>query len=934
MAQRFIVVDLETTGNAAKKGDRMIQFSAVAIENGEIQDQYTSFVHPGQPVPVFIEELTGIHDRMLADAPVFSEIAPRISRLLEGSIFVAHNVMFDLPFLQHELKTAGFAPFQGLNVDTVEFARIVMPDLDSYKLSDLAESLSLSHDRPHQADSDALVTAKLLLELMRRSSTLPLVTLEKLAALSYSLKSDLGFIFQDILAKKRRHAENLPPDIEVYRGIALRKKTISSGGTDFRKINSYPSGSIEKEKYFSAVFDEYERRPGQFEMMDHVRDAFENSRHTVIEAGTGVGKTLAYLLPSAFTAINGHEPVLISTYTVALEHQLLNKEVKLLEKMMQVPLRTVLLKGRSHYLSLFKFEQSLKEQTGHYEDVLAKMQILVWLTFTSSGDVDELNLTSGGKRYWRRIKQDGWHLGQKDPWMSRDFYLHAKQAAAHADIAVTNHAMLCSELGREPSLFDDFPYVVIDEAHHFEQTARETLGMRAGFNQIKYLISCLGLYEQKQMFYELERLTEKYGIIGKWHTFEINTLLQALDADMDDLFGILAKKVMERKKDTAGYQKIKFRINKAQWKQKAWQAVLLCAERIYATLKDIRRALIGRLELLQEKAAGLTEKEQAFIEELYSFLNDWEYLMEGMLQLMGKDDENRKVVWLEGDLRALPNSLVIQCQPVSVASTLQKELYAKKKCVVMTSATLTVNHSFQYFLNEVGLPKQNVNTVQIRSPFQYDKQVQFIIPNDLPDISSTGQEVFAEKMAAYLLAIAAETKGRMMILFTSFDLLKNVYHLMNESGLLDDFMLIAQGISSGSRSRLTKNFKKFDKAILFGTSSFWEGIDIPGEDLSCLVMARLPFLPPGEPVTEAKCDDLRTQGKNPFSAYSLPEAVLRFKQGFGRLIRRKSDRGIFIVLDRRIETTTYGRAFIRSIPAVQVKHQGLDETLKMIGKWL
>jgi ATP-dependent DNA helicase DinG len=193
---------------------------------------------------------------------------------------------------------------------------------------------------------------------------------------------------------------------------------------------------------------------------------------------------------------------------------------------------------------------------------------------------------------------------------------------------------------------------------------------------------------------------------------------------------------------------------------------------------------------------------------------------------------------------------------------------------------------------------------------------------------------YAEAIASHLIPIAQATKGRMLVLFTAYDLLRLTHDLMKQSGLLDDYLLIAQGISAGSRTKLTKNFQRFEKSILFGMNSFWEGIDIPGEDLSCLVMVRLPFSPPDEPLTEAKNEYMKQKGKNPFSAYGLPEAVLRFKQGFGRLIRTESDKGLVIVFDRRIETTAYGKDFIRSIPPVTLHHSSLNEIIQIVEDWL
>lgn len=935
MTQRYVVVDIETTGNAAKKGDRIIQFSAVVIENNQIMNQYSSFVNPGVSVPIFIEELTGINDDMVKNAPTFTEIAPKIAQLLENSIFVAHNVLFDLPFLQEEFTNAGVERFYGKSIDTVELAKIMLPTSDSFKLGDLAERLSLSHIKPHQADSDAYVTAELLLLFKKRIEALPLVTLEKLTILSQHLKSDVSLLFQEALEQNRQHIEKLPEQLEVYRGIALRKKIYRSNTSSTRLLSDYPKSHKEKDELLMSMFSHYESRDGQCRMMDVVYDSFQHSKVAVIEAGTGVGKSLGYLLPSVFFAIKEQKPVLISTYTVQLQHQLMRKEIKALQHILEFPINAVLLKGRSHYLNLFKFEQSLTEHDQNYDSVLAKMQILIWLTLTITGDVDELNLSTGGRTYWQRIKQDGWHLANKqDPWKTRDFYQYAKQQALNADIVVTNHAMLFSEMANQSDVYAEFQYLVIDEAHHLERTAREYFGDKIIYNRIKFLISKLGIYDQKQMFYQLENILETHGIHGSPHAFEFESYLKSLDADIDDLFLMLAQYLQKQKHHSKGYQKVKIRIKKDILDSKNWNSIKWCAERISTSLTDVDKALRSRLKDLEEKKVQLNDKEQAFIEELYSFLNDWKQVKQEIRALYYEDDHLPEVLWLEGDLRALPTSISIQRQPIYVADSLQRELFSNKKSVILTSATLTINSSFQFFLNEIGYSASAIRTEQIASPFPYEKNTKFIIPNDLPDISQVDSMEFSEQVASHLIAIAQATKGRMLVLFTSYELLKNIYQLMKDSGTLDDFLLIAQGVTAGSRSRLTKNFQKFEKAILFGTNSFWEGVDIPGENLSCLVMVRLPFLPPDEPVIEAKSEYLRSLGKNPFSAYSLPEAVIRFKQGFGRLIRQKTDRGIFLILDRRIETTKYGQAFIQSIPNMKIEHQSLNETIELIEKWL
>jgi ATP-dependent DNA helicase DinG len=926
---KLVVIDLETTGNSPKKGEKIIQLSAVIIESGKIIDQFTSFVSPGKPIPAFIEELTGINDEMVKDAPAFHEIAPKILELLDHGIFVAHNVQFDLSFLQAELEEAGYNPFKGPAFDTVELAKVALPSADSFKLTELSNSLELSHVRPHQADSDAYVTAEILLYFIQELSKLPLVTLEKLHKLSKHLKSDLDLLFDSIVTEKQKHIEDLSDELEVYRGIALRKKNHSV--TPNQDLHFHET---DIEKHLAQHVPLYEKREQQMEMMNEITRAFHESKHVVIEAGTGVGKSLGYLWPAVMFAKSTHEKVVISTYTIQLQEQLLHKEIKLLEKISPTPFKTVLLKGKNHYINLFKFEQSLREGESQYDVVLTKMQILVWLTRTESGDLDELNLTSGGQLFWNRLKHDGWHLAHtKDPWIGKDFYLSARKNAQEADIIITNHSMLLSDMVRENSMLPPYEYLVIDEAHHLEKSARQHLGVVMDYLSIKFSTSQLGTLDHKQLFYRLDQLLTSHSVDLNLHSFEVDSKIGQFYMDLEEAISVLTSVFYKKSKKRTGIQKIQLRITDEMKKSSYWQPVVMSMERVISGMKFVEGEFQQVLEAIKEKKIKLLDKEKALIEEFYSFLVDWTELRTNFQTVFLKEMNNH-VLWLDGDTRSLPNSLSIQAQPITVDRNLQDEIFAKKKSVVLTSATLTVSGSFQYFLNEIGLIDNGVKKLQLTSPFDYNEVSRLFVPTDVPEIQQVHNEEYIEAISSHLIGVAQATKGRMLILFTSYDMLRKTYELMKESGLLEEYVLMAQGITSGSRTRLTKNFQRFDKAILFGTSSFWEGVDIPGEDLSCLAMVRLPFSPPDDPVNQAKSDILKAQGKNPFSSHSLPEAIIRFKQGVGRLIRRSSDRGIVIVYDRRVMTTRYGKAFIQSIPSMEVKEGDLFDLVSLIDDWL
>ncbi|WHZ01516.1 ATP-dependent DNA helicase DinG [Neobacillus sp. YX16] len=935
MLNKFVVVDLETTGNNPKKGDKIIQFAAVVIEEGKITESFSSLINPKRSIPAFIEELTHIDDEMVKDSPLFAEIAPKVNSLLEGAYFVAHNVLFDLSFLQEELIQAGFEGFYGSVLDTVEMARIIFPTADGYKLSDLAVREDLQHDRPHQADSDAQVTAELFLILVNRLLQLPVLTLNQLSQLSGGLKSDLQQLIDEIILEIDPSSQKWHEYVEIWNTLALKKIQSHSSSTSrqFKDDYQFPLSEEEKMKMVSKGFTSYEKRIGQFQMMNGVYQAFLSGMHTLIEAGTGVGKSLGYLLPVAYFAKESRLPVVVSTHTIQLQEQIIQNEIPLLTKILPFEVKSVLLKGRNHYISLEKFALSLLEENDNYDTTLTKMQILVWLTETNTGDRDELNLSSGGNIFWNKIKNEQTIFAMNKLWQEKDFYLRAKNEAQDADIIITNHSLLLSNLSAEKTFMPEFDYAIIDEAHHFEKVASQYFGRTLDYLTTRLLLSQFGQNDQRLLFHELESILDAL-IANKGNltpTIKINQLAADLSYEMDEFFKLTALYAKSSTPERRGINRAKVRfLREKGGKEK--NALFHSAERFAFLLKDLRNAISERLELIKNHKENLTSKQRGKMEEIISFSNEIEELRNTVQDCFIK--ESNDVKWIEIDFRSQQNVTTFYAQPAFVAASLRERFFSVKSGVVLTSATLTINNSFDYMINEMGLVKETTLTMNIPSPFDYKNQVKLLIPEDLPEVNATGLEDYVIAITEHIITVAEATKGRMLILFTAHDMLKKTYELIKESGFLNDYAMIAQGITSGSRSRLTRNFKRYEKAILLGTSSFWEGIDIPGEDLSCLVIVRLPFSPPDEPLTEAKCQIIKQQGGNAFTEYSLPEAILRFKQGFGRLIRSDKDRGIMMVFDKRIISAKYGKDFLKSIPPVPMKKGNIDELVEIIYKWL
>ncbi len=933
MVNKFVVIDLETTGNIPKKGDKIIQFAAVVIENGKITEKFSSLINPKKSIPIFIEELTGLNDDMVKDAQLFSEIADKVMTLLDGAYFVAHNVLFDLSFLQEELIQSGQEGFFGPVLDTVEMARILYPTADGYKLSDLAEKEKLNHDRPHQADSDAQVTAELFLILLERLTSLPKVTLKQLAHLSGGLKSDLQQLLDEILLNKEDTIEQLPESIEIFKELALKRLPEQSGTTNEGKEYQYPASEDEKIGLVKQAFKAFEKRTGQFTMMDTVYQSLQSEKHTLIEAGTGVGKSLGYLLPIAYFSRQKGLPIVVSTHTIQLQEQILKNEIPLLAKILPFKLNSVLLKGRNHYISLEKFNQTLTDDNDNYDTGLTKMQILVWLIETETGDRDELNLSSGGQLFWNKIKNEPAIFLQNQAWQERDFYVKAKRKAQTADIIITNHSLLLSDIKGEGTILPEFSFAIIDEGHHFEKVASQFFGHTLDYLSTRLLLGQFGLYEQKQLFYELEKIIASVPKKNEMlpQAAKLNQMNVDLTFETDEFFQLISLFAKAKLANKKGINRAKVRFS-PQDDAKEKKALVHSAERFTFLLKDLHSVIIERLEWIKKESGTLTRSQENKMEEIQSFLNELTELRNTIINSFIK--KTNDVKWIEIDIRSPQNVTTFIAQPASVADQLKEQFFQIKKAVVFTSATLTVNKSFDYIMKEIGLDPVSTIQLNIPSPFEYNHQVQLLIPDDLPEINTVSLEDYVISITEHIITIAEATKGRMLLLFTAYDMLKKTYELIKESGFLHDYAMIAQGITSGSRTRLTRNFQRYDKAILLGTSSFWEGVDIPGEDLSCLVIVRLPFSPPDEPLTEAKCQLIEKRGGNAFSEYSLPEAVLRFKQGFGRLIRTENDRGIIVVFDKRIITTKYGKAFLKSIPTVPITKGKMDDLVEIIHTWL
>ena len=959
--KRFVVVDFETTGSHPRQGDSIIQIGAVTVEDGQIRDRFSTLVNPGYPLPPFITQLTGITDEMLADAPSLEEVLPRFLPLLEGRTFVAHNAGFDLQFLQEALLSQGYYMFDGYVLDTVELSRLLMPMQNSYRLQELASDLDLRHDRPHQADSDAFATAKLFLHLQEILQQLPLVTIQRLQMLVSSFRSDIGvFLRQVELAKmaelpgwgETAKAKEDSDLWDVYRQLALRKRT------EKRTVSLQPPRARAAMGSFAELLETvagregslvqtaagYQPRQAQEAMMQAVYAAMRDGAHLLVEAGTGTGKSLAYLLPGIIWAKQNDQPLVVSTNTIQLQEQLLHKEISVLQQAMPFSFTAATLKGRGNYLCLRKFEQALgdPDEDSSQEIRLVKGQMLVWLTQTETGDVEEISLPFSGRLFWQQVKSDSHScLNRACPWFSRCYYFQARERTREADVIIVNHALLLSDLQAENRILPAYETAVIDEAHHLDEAATQHLGKQFSTAQLLFLLerlaaengSLVARFKEEMVLSSVE--TETVAVLDAL-AVELDALHTPLREKAQKWANLLYQWASKRAEETTetGQETVRYRHDSFTGKH----------ERIPKLTRTLIQAM-GEVATVLEKLQHVhpaEEKQTASLRsirtDLNGLLHDWQEAMESLHFFLLEPDE-QYVYWMEVESRTARKQVHFFAALLQVSAALAEPLFAKKHSLVLTSATLTVKNSFSYVTQRLGLdqlPDRTIRTLQLPSPFHYEEQGLLLIPSDFPAPGKESEQAYLDAVIQGCVDVVTKAKGRTLILFTSHSMLRVVHQGMKErlAEAGEAYTVLGHGIDSNNRSKLVSLFQSLEQSVLLGTSSFWEGVDIPGEALSCLVIVRLPFTPPHHPVYQGRAEQLKTQGKNPFMALALPQAVIQFKQGVGRLIRHQLDRGVVIVFDTRVVEARYGKTFLQSLPPFRMESGPWPDLREQIAPFL
>jgi ATP-dependent DNA helicase DinG len=683
----------------------------------------------------------------------------------------------------------------------------------------------------------------------------------------------------------------------------------------------------------------YEQRDEQLRMAFAVAEAYNSDKVVLVEAGTGTGKSLAYLVPSILWAVRNNQRVVVSTNTINLQEQLIRKDLPFLARNSAFEFKAVLVKGRSNYACLRKLEHAEAEPSLFPDEATAELtSIIEWSKASQDGCRSDLSFAPRGST-WEEVCCEADQCSRsKCKHFNRCFFYRARRDASSANILVVNHALLLSDIVlRKETGYDatailpPFTRLIFDEGHHLEDVATSHLSLVISRSSIL-----------KQLHRLVPQKTTKAGLLTIISNRLTRDLPDSMEALYSELSALLESHLLPKSRDVGalteatmdwlalaveseaggeGGRERKLRITPDVQHQPFWQECCQRLQTLSAALGDYTsalRSLVRRCNDLPDKlkeklgdqlldTAGIEGRLQAMVDGLLFFISN----PEGYCS------------WIETSSGHRGVQARLCAAPLDISGQVKETILDRLKTIIVTSATLTVGGDFKYLKKRTGfglLPKERLKELQLASPFDYATQVFVAVPDDMPEPTAPG---FREALEERILRAVGLSKGGAFVLFTSYDLLNKVHAALTPA--LSRFGLTVLKQGEGGRHALLAHFRKDGNAVLFGTDSFWEGVDVKGGALRLVIIARLPFQVPTEPVQQARSEQIDAGGGDSFREFSIPQAVIKFRQGFGRLIRSRDDRGAVLILDRRITTKGYGKIFLRSLPATELVRGDSDE---------
>ncbi|BCX02243.1 MAG: DNA polymerase III subunit epsilon [Candidatus Roseilinea sp.] len=955
----LVSLDIETTGFDPER-DAILEIGIVRFRGEDVLDEWGSLIDPQRPIPHKITELTGITDDMVKHEgiPLWDGLR-EAQRIIGNAPIIGHNIAFDLSFFK-SLKTP--PPFtKNTALDTFELAGILVPYAGRYSLGALAAELGISLPESHRAIADARTAHQLYLKVFERAVALPREIVDEISTHADLSGWALADFWRDVKEEQARgtfstsigaQLRRLTPDgrrqkdpsAVLRRRSALQAKPLKPNEQiqplDVERV----AATLASDGPFAAKFPGYEMRPQQVEMLRKVAQTFNEGGVAFIEAGTGVGKSLAYLIPAMMWAMQNNERVVVSTNTINLQEQLADKDVPAVIAILGEAGRAAVMKGKGRYLCPNRFADLRRNGPKTADEARLLAKILIWLPNTLTGDADELFIPTPGER---AVFQ---HLSAQNPICNANtcsatdcFFHQARRLAESAHVVIVNHALLLADIAVENHALPEYKYLIVDEAHHLEAAATDSLTYRLDRDEIQRALSDLGRAAKTRQAGGSGLLAEIAAkgrtLLRTEHVGVLDGLCgQAMDAVsaawssniafFDELGEFLAD---DASGDTTDYTQ-RVRLTRALRNRSGWTRVEIAFDNLQRDLNALARQLNSIFKALSE-ASELIEDFDALVTRLHGAIHFITEASEQLNGMIAKPSDDR-IYWVDIETArktARPPRLTLNAAPLHIGPLMQRDLWQKKHAVVLTSATMRTSvangksqPSFDYIKSRLSAP--DAETLALGSPFDYASSTLLYLVTDIPEPNQQGYQQAVERG---LIELFRASEGRGLALFTSYSALRATARAITPALLRDDILVFEQGDGT-SRRAMIEGFRAADRAVMLGTKSFWEGVDIQGEKLSALAICKLPFDVPTEPIFAARSETF----ENPFNEYSVPETVLRFRQGFGRLIRSKRDRGVIVVFDRRLLTKSYGAAFLNALPGPTTVRAPLAQLGKAVRDWL
>ncbi len=930
----IVAIDIESTG-LDKDRDAIIEIGAVRFNGKRVEGEFSTLINPQRHIPEFITGLTGIDDPMVRQAPRLNDILHELAAFVGDAPVIGHNVRFDLGFLQK----ANVLTFNRV-IDTYTLASVLMPAASRYNLGALGQQLGILLPATHRALDDARVTHAVYERLAEMARSLPLEVVQEIVHHGEPIEWDGGYFFEQVLRGKAR--EGVQAKKSRGRSASALEGSEDEGREKYPPLKKVEEGKVlalnaeevasilEYGGPFSQYFEAYEHRPEQVAMLKAVTNALSYGRHMLIEAGTGVGKSFAYLVPAALFAAANNTRVVVSTNTINLQDQLIKKDIPALKEALGIDLRAAVLKGRANYLCPRRLQNMRRFGPNSAEEMRVLAKVLVWQLENQSGDRNELNLTGPAERdAWVKLSAED-DACTTETCMARMHgicaFHRARTAAQNAHILIVNHALLLSDVATGSKVLPEYDYLVVDEAHHLESATTNALSFKLTQFDLARMLKEIGNQSSGVLGHLIGAVGESLrpsdrAAFGQMIERAVSQAFR-LEQFNREFFNVLAEfAAFLREGQPQSNYAWQARILPPVRKLTEWEEV----EMMWGEMSETMRHLLKTLEELYKAAADLYSDGNEEVEQPMGDLsNVLRRMTEAHNNLTGLilDPSAATVYWIEVNPKG--ERLSLNAAPLHVGQLITEHIWNAKNAAVLTSATLTTHGEFTYLRNRLGA--EMADELALGSPFDYESSTLLYIGNDMPEPNQPNYEQMINRA---IVTTAKATGGRMLVLFTSYAALKRVSQGITGPLAREDIFVLEQG-EGASANTLLESFKSTERAVLLGTKSFWEGVDVPGEALQVVVITKLPFDVPTDPLIAARSETY----EDPFNEYYLPEAILKFRQGFGRLIRTQADRGVVVILDKRVMTKQYGRLFLESLPQCTVRAASVSNLPKEAGKWL